>query len=136
MTQYTTLTKHTMALLSLVSLHQAHLMVCHALQLAARLQLQVHGCVVDLVLFSASLDQMEALRHEVAKKLPPDGSAMLQVKDKRKTPGTAFAERVVAKKVSHWRSFTPCKGLDVSRARLGRLPAYCRTSARRKQVEE
>ena len=35
---------------------------------------------------------------------------MLQVKGKRKTPSIAFAERVITKKVSQWRPFTPCKG--------------------------
>ena len=50
MTQDTTLTNKTMALFSLVSLNQEHLMACHALPIAKRLQLTVHGCIVDSVL--------------------------------------------------------------------------------------
>jgi len=81
-----------------------------ALQIAARLQLKVHGCIVASVFFTASKEQMQALQHAVAHMLRPDGSAILQVKDQRKTPSMAFIERVVAKKASHWRPFTPCKG--------------------------
>ena len=110
MTQHTTLGNQSMALFSLVSLNQEHLLICHALRLASELQIVVHGAILDSLLFTATRGQMRELQAAVARKLRPDGSAILQVKDKRKTPGMPFIERVVAKKVSHWRPFTPCKG--------------------------
>ena len=62
MTQITEMDNKTMALFSLVSLSQEHLMVCKALQVAHRMQLNVHGCVVDSVLFTASKAQMQAIQ--------------------------------------------------------------------------
>ena len=108
MTQRTTLGNSTMALFTILALNQEHLMICLALQVAHKLQLNVHGCIVDSVLFTASEQQMLTLQHRVANMKRPDGSAILQVKDLRNAPASSFLERVVAPKTSHWRPFTAC----------------------------
>jgi hypothetical protein len=111
MTQHSTLSNKSMALFSLVSLSTAHLMVCHALALATKIGLRIHGCVVYAVLISGSTQQMQTLKQGVANKLRADGSAMLQVKDTpKKAPSSTVDERVVVRRKSEWRQFVQCKG--------------------------
>jgi len=114
MTQATEMDNKTMALFSMVSLSQEHLMVCKALRVAEMAQLTIHGCVVDSVLFTATKKQMRAM----ALPLHRDGSAMLQVKDRKTAPNNTMQERVAIKKKSHWRAFAPCRGTKIG------TPAY------------
>jgi len=108
MTQITTLGNSTMALFAIHALNTEHLNICKALKIAERFQLKIHGCVVDSILFSSSWEQMAALREHVKALTRPDGSLILQIKDKRLAPKAAFQARVVAPKKSHWRPATPC----------------------------
>jgi len=41
----------------------------------------------------------------------PDGTIMLQIKGQRRAPNNPLRERVVTKKLSHWRAFAPCRGV-------------------------
>jgi hypothetical protein len=51
---------------------------------------------------------MAALREYVDNLKRPDGSQIMQIKDKRIAPASTFLQRVVAPKRSHWRPSTPC----------------------------
>jgi len=109
MTQMTEMDNKTMALFSLISLSMEQLMVCKALQVAERMQLNVHGCIVDSVLFSSSKKSCKVLTLPFHR----DGTDMLQVKGKRLAPRNDLQEREVTKKRSHWRAFAPCRGTKI-----------------------
>jgi len=120
MTRHETLHNSTMVLFSLVALNQEQLECCRGIRMARAIGLVIHGTVVDSVLVSGSMAQMQLLQAETERLLRRDGSAILQVKGSRKAPMDPFRERTVVPTVSPWRAFSTCKGVRRGGENFGR----------------